>query len=275
MYKFLTILFAPVKRRVNKTFHLFQVLVDLPGQGSIPGLAAKVSAPMEERSSSSSSGCSSLATVCEWTIDVENPASKTPDNKPPAPPDSDDDNNSGATATGLVCSNMNLSSGGIGAYMPPAVGTYVPPPWACPNVSLLPDPVQRPLTRVSSVGSGRNVCLDEAETSSGLESVACTDGTFASVLVVTHGGLIAEILSHFLNDLNCSLPGRQNAVDRTTPNAALSRFSVRLPCSEDFPEGQGEGDEWTPVHVSCLTLHDVDHILHDADVLPISTHDAY
>jgi len=144
------------------------------------------------------------------------------------------------------------------------------PGWVCPNVTLLPDPAGRPLTRVSSIGSGRDVCL-EAEDGSGISG---------SVLVVTHGGLIGELLSHFLNDLNCPLPGKQNAVERTTPNAAISRFSVRLLDSEEDLEDPGvgeydEGDEWTPVHVSCLNLHDVDHIMNDPRVAPIATRDVY
>lgn len=71
----------------------------------------------------------------------------------------------------------------------------------------------------------------------------------ASVLIVSHGGLLMELLTYFVRDLRCKLPGR--AVKQIMPNAGLSRFIVGLTDDDD--------EEGVKV-LKCLSLFEVDHL---------------
>lgn len=204
--------------------------------------------PAEERrlsysSSSSSSGCSSTATVCDL--------------------EADDDESAAVVAT----DNANVV---VAAEAPDSFlrsGFNTANLWACPNVSLPPAP-GRSITRVSSVGSGRGGSIDES-------SLECAPATaFASVLVVSHGGLIAELIGHFAEELGCNLPGGRSAAQQITPNAGLSRFSITLmpPIDEDELE---DPESWIQSRIECLSLHDKDHLANDLEAIPLASREAF
>ena len=109
---------------------------------------------------------------------------------------------------------------------------------ACPNVSLSPL-LEHRLTSMSSVSSGRNSSFDDADV---VPSMA------GEVLVVSHGGLIKEMMKHFIEDLSCKVPGGKGHAMRVCPNTGVSRFTVTL----------GEAD-LRPT-VTCLLIHDKDHL---------------
>jgi len=82
----------------------------------------------------------------------------------------------------------------------------------------------------------------------------------ANVLVVSHGGFIAQLLGHFADDWGCSLPGSA----RITPNAALSRFLV----TASRNDAECEADS---VWIRCVALHDKDHLANDVDAEALPT----
>lgn len=120
-------------------------------------------------------------------------------------------------------------------------GKSVPSYQACPNVSLSPMLDHR-LTSISSVSSGRNSSFDDADM---IPPVA------ANVLVVSHGGLLKMLLSHFIEDLHCKVPGGKGHALRVCPNTGVSRFMVTL---DGCP-----GKELRPT-VTCLMINDKDHL---------------
>ena len=107
----------------------------------------------------------------------------------------------------------------------------------CPNVSLSPIS-QRQISRISSVSSGRN-SFDE-DTNPFL---------IADVLVVTHRGLMKELITYFLDELHCKISGGRKGVMRPCPNTAISKFTVALGEKDDLPT------------VTCLYLYDHDHLI--------------
>jgi hypothetical protein len=204
--------------------------------------------PAEERrlsysSSSSSSGCSSTVTVCDL--------------------EADDDESTAVVATDNA--NVVVAAEAADSFLRSDFNS--PNVWACPNVSLPPAP-GRSITRVSSVGSGRGGSIDE----SSLECVPAT--AFASVLVVSHGGLIAELIGHFAEELGCNLPGGRSAAQQITPNAGLSRFSITLlpPVDEDELE---DPEAWIQSRIECLSLHDKDHLANDLEAIPLASREAF
>ncbi|XP_041354977.1 fructose-2,6-bisphosphatase TIGAR-like [Gigantopelta aegis] len=109
----------------------------------------------------------------------------------------------------------------------------------CPNVSLSPL-LEHRLPSVSSVSSGRNSSFDD------------TDGTplfIAEVLVVSHGGLLKELIRHMIEDFKCRMPGGKGHALRVGPNASLSKFTITVDEVSDKPI------------ITCLRLHDKDHLL--------------
>ncbi|KAL5009620.1 hypothetical protein ScPMuIL_011925 [Solemya velum] len=107
----------------------------------------------------------------------------------------------------------------------------------CPNVSLSPL-LEHRLSSISSIGSGRNSFDD-------------TDDILPimpEVLVVTHGGWLKELFRHFVEDLNCKIPGGKSHALRIGPNASVSKFTVSITDSHEVPT------------VTCLLLHDKDHL---------------
>jgi hypothetical protein len=190
-------------------------------------------------SSSSSSGCSSTITVCD--LEAEDGESAT-----------DNANMVVASDAPDSLSQRDFNSGNL---------------WSCPNVTL-PSAPGRGVTRVSSVGSGRGGSIDES-------SLDCVSSTaFASVLVVSHGGLIAELIGHFAEELGCNLPGGRSAAQQITPNAGLSRFSITLQPPVDDDE-QDDPDAWIQSRIECLSLHDKDHLANDFEAMPLASREAF
>lgn len=116
----------------------------------------------------------------------------------------------------------------------------------CPNVSLSPL-LEHRLTSISSVSSGRNSSFDDADI---VPSVA------GEVLVVTHGGLIKELVTHFIEDLNCKVPGGKGHALRVCPNTGVSRFMVTLSETDLQPA------------VTCLLINDKEHLKTWQEPLP-------
>ncbi|XP_025096986.1 uncharacterized protein LOC112565631 isoform X3 [Pomacea canaliculata] len=108
----------------------------------------------------------------------------------------------------------------------------------CPNVSLSPL-LEHRLSSLSSVSSGRNSSFDDAD---------AIPTVVADVLVVSHGGLLKELVAHFIDDFHCKVPGGKSHALRICPNTGVSRFMVTL-----GPPGQ-------PPAITCLLIHDKDHL---------------
>lgn len=107
----------------------------------------------------------------------------------------------------------------------------------CPNVSLSPL-LEHRLSSITSIGSGRNSFDD-------------TDDVLPimpEILVVTHGGWLKELFRHFIEDLNCKIPGGKSHALRVGPNASVSKFTVSITDPYEVPS------------VTCLLLHDKDHL---------------
>ena len=117
-------------------------------------------------------------------------------------------------------------------------------PQAVPNVSLSPVLCPRGGT---SVSSGRNSSFDEADLIPPLA---------ADVLVVSHGGFIKLLLTHFIEDLNCKVPGGKGHALRVCPNTGVSRFMVTLDLRGGaMPQGEEPG-----VSLTCLVINDKEHL---------------
>ena len=120
-------------------------------------------------------------------------------------------------------------------------------PMGCPNVSLSPI-AEDHLMRIPSISSGRGSFDD---TDSMLSASYNPD-----VLLVSHGGLLKEMILYFVDELGCELPGGKDALIRTPYNTSISKFTVDLE------------DDCRPKHVHCILLNDKDHLVgHDLEVL--------
>ena len=74
--------------------------------------------------------------------------------------------------------------------------------------------------------------------------------TMADILIVSHGGLIKELIKFFIEKLKCEIPNRNGL--RILHNCSVSKFLVSVPCREDthsLPK------------VTCLFLNDKEHLL--------------
>ncbi|GIY12028.1 fructose-2,6-bisphosphatase TIGAR [Caerostris darwini] len=123
----------------------------------------------------------------------------------------------------------------------------------CPNVSLSPLVDQNFITSSvfcnslqDSVQSGLHerrlsVCssCDDADSGPTLT---------ANILVVSHGGWLRELFRHFVEDLECSVPGGRKQALRISPNAGLSKFTVSLEEHDGHPK------------IICLQIHDKQHL---------------
>lgn len=69
----------------------------------------------------------------------------------------------------------------------------------------------------------------------------------ASVLVVSHGALLREMVRHLVEDLGCFVPGGKGQALRISPNAGISKFTVSGP--RDRPR------------VVCHLIHDRQHLM--------------
>lgn len=112
----------------------------------------------------------------------------------------------------------------------------------CPNVSLLPL-IEHRLSRISSADSDRKASIDSSNDD--YDSPQCL---IANVLVVSHGGILREMIRHFVENLGCSLPGGKGQALRLSPNTGLSKFTVSLTDVNENPK------------IICLLIHDKDHL---------------
>ncbi|CAN7995658.1 unnamed protein product [Ixodes hexagonus] len=120
---------------------------------------------------------------------------------------------------------------------------HAPPSHAAPNVSLSPlaeqcphSPSPRKLSACSS---------DDAGDGGGGGGGGC-GALLASVLVVSHGALLREMVRHLVEDLGCCVPGGRGQALRISPNAGLSKFTV-------------SGTKERP-RVVCHLIHDKQHL---------------
>lgn len=125
----------------------------------------------------------------------------------------------------------------------------------CPNVSLSPlvdqnfvasSLLSKSLQHESAHGDQQNerrlsVC-------SSCDDVDSAPTLIANILVVSHGGWLRELFRHFVDDLECSVPGGKKQALRISPNAGLSKFTVSL-------EDQGGHPK-----IICLQIHDKQHL---------------
>ena len=201
--------------------------------------------------SSTTSGCSSIAT--------DNTEPSCADTYQPDTPTSDI-SPSNTSSTSTVSSPEEERGGGIGAeaivesLLYPSVDRdiklAITPPqniqlgWA-PNVSLSPV-FQHRLSSISSISSGRSGSFEEAECVAPLQPY--------SVLVVTHGGLIQQLIRHFMEHLECVIPAGKRYALQTTPNTGVNKFSVSLLSGEA-----------SNARIDCLAIHDKDHLLNEED----------
>ncbi|KFM75522.1 putative fructose-2,6-bisphosphatase TIGAR, partial [Stegodyphus mimosarum] len=119
----------------------------------------------------------------------------------------------------------------------------------CPNVSLSPLVDQNFITSVFSNPSQEHahhdlhrerrlsVCSSCDDADSGLNLTA-------NILVVSHGGWLRELFRHFVEDLECSVPGGKKQALRISPNAGLSKFTVSVEEHDAHPK------------IICLQIHD-------------------
>lgn len=109
-----------------------------------------------------------------------------------------------------------------------------------PNVSLSPLveqwPTSNPPRKLSACSSS-----DEGD------GVGGGGALLASVLVVSHGALLREMVRHLVEDLGCCVPGGRNQALRISPNAGISKFTVSGP--RDRPR------------IVCHLIHDRQHLM--------------
>jgi len=119
-----------------------------------------------------------------------------------------------------------------------------------PNVSLSPIYEDRFL-RMSSISSGRwGGSFDESDFVPLLT---------ANILIVSHGGLIKELMKHFVETLECSIAGGKNKYYKCPFNASISKFTLSF-----------SGDDCIPL-ITCSHFNDKDHLQDDyTEILEVS-----
>lgn len=150
------------------------------------------------------------------------------------------DSNSSGYGSQTDNSNQDLESNGIPTtnFMFSSTGHETVPYGCCPNVSVSPLKNHR-LPSISSISSGRNSSFDDVDS---------FPPSLADVLVVSHGGLIKELLLHLVDDLDCKVPGGRNLVTRIGPNCSISKFTVYIHDASEKPV------------LTCNVLYAKDHL---------------
>ena len=120
----------------------------------------------------------------------------------------------------------------------------------CPNVSLSPIFEHR-FPSMSSISSGRNNSFDDGDNGPTL---------LGEVLVVTHGGWLKELLTYFVEDLGCKVPGKKKHALQISPNTGLSKFTVAIGQEGELPK------------LTCISIHDKDHLV-GYEVAPLTKGD--
>ena len=118
--------------------------------------------------------------------------------------------------------------------------------YGCPNVSLSPIFEHR-LSSMSSISSGHNNSFDDGDS---------VPAAMAEVLLVSHGGLIQQLITYFIDGLGCKIPGGKKHALQVSPNTGLSKFTVALEPGMERPV------------IICLSIHDKDHLV-GAEVTPL------
>ncbi|KAK7107141.1 uncharacterized protein [Littorina saxatilis] len=219
--------------------------------GQVLGAGVGVST-MARSNSSSSSGCSSLhdSVECvEGDVDLSNTNDFEVKDSTPVPPNKA--NVCVHTQLGPGTNSSSVQSPGRWQVDGPlswfrdiewspvfGSSSASQSPHACPNVSLSPM-IEHRLTSISSVSSGRNSSFDDAD---------IVPAVVGEVLVVSHGGLIKELVAHFIEDFNCKIPGGKGHALRVCPNTGVSRFTVTV------------DDLDCRASVTCQVIHDKDHL---------------
>lgn len=189
------------------------------------------------------------------TEDLENlsPSKRKREDQPPllssSPPTFLPSHNSpsSATTTPTFADEFIRAALGPGAAVVAAAddGSVAADP--APNVSLSPlveqwppDP-PRKLSACSSSDDG------DIAGSGGGWGAGGGGALLASVLVVSHGALLREMVRHLVEDLGCCVPGGRCQALRISPNAGISKFTVSGP--RDRPR------------VVCHLIHDRQHLM--------------
>lgn len=89
-------------------------------------------------------------------------------------------------------------------------------------------------------------CRTSQAASHGLEG----ESTISDVLVVSHGGLIKELVKFFVEKLDCEIPGGKGNGLRIYHNCSVSKFVVSLP----------RGDDPSLPKVTCLSINSKEHL---------------
>lgn len=77
------------------------------------------------------------------------------------------------------------------------------------------------------------------------------ESTISDVLVVSHGGLIKELVKFFVEKLDCEIPGGKGNGLRICHNCSISKFVVSVP--------RGDGPSLQP-KVTCLSINSKEHL---------------
>lgn len=77
------------------------------------------------------------------------------------------------------------------------------------------------------------------------------ESTISDVLVVSHGGLIKELVKFFVEKLDCEIPGGKGNRLRICHNCSVSKFVVSVPRGDD-PSLQPK--------VTCLSINSKEHL---------------
>ncbi|XP_071044279.1 fructose-2,6-bisphosphatase TIGAR isoform X2 [Parasteatoda tepidariorum] len=122
----------------------------------------------------------------------------------------------------------------------------------CPNVSLSPLVDQNFISLPVFSLQEKNQDLEQERRLSVCSSCDDADSgptLMANILVVSHGGWLRELFRHFVEDLDCSVPGGRKQALRISPNAGLSKFTVSLEDHDGHPK------------IICLQIHDKQHLV--------------
>ncbi len=191
-------------------------------------------------STSSTSGCESLATTLGGSSEHLNDSAVVGDatvsNISPSQDSSCSSLEDGGSGSSTVSSPVTFyTDSDINAAVNPPKGIQ----YGCPNVSLSPI-IEHRLSSISSISSGRNNSFDDGD---------APQTPIANVLVVSHGGLLQQIIGHLLDCYQCKIPGGKKFAMQTSPNTGLSRFMITIGNENELPK------------VICLTIHDRDHLV--------------
>ena len=202
-------------------------------------------------SGSTSSGCSSIAADSEAHSDQScDPSEHSQDVDSGAPlspdlPTSDISPSQESSSSSLSEEDEHV----LFPVIDSDIRSTITPPrgvqYGCPNVSLSPIFEHR-LSSISSVSSGRNNSFDEGDVVPSL---------LAEVLIVAHGGLLKELVGYFIDELGCKVPGGKKNALQVSPNTGISKFTITLGSVGELPK------------MTCLSIHDKDHLMEEAQAL--------